>query len=156
MIKTKYDITLEIDEQKFELVYVNPSKSKQEDFKKTFETYNAVIEEVQDKQNEIEFLNTQISLNADLIDTLEDKDKKLKALGEQRKSIDKLKTLKDELKILGKKELDLDVLSKERFTICITGDGKEKLIKAIEDKSINYYELMDEIDNLVAKAKEKK
>ncbi len=156
MIRTHYNITLEIDDEKYKIIYTNPSKQKQEEFKKEFEEYQNLFENITDKQNEIEFLQTQMNVNSDFILALEDKDKKLKALNEQRANINALKKLKDELKALGEQSIDLNSLAKRRFSICVSGEDKDKLMGALEEKNISYYELMDEVDTQLAKAKEKK
>lgn len=156
MIKTRYKIALQIDEDTFNIEFVTPSKAKQEEFKKSFEQYDKIFEELNEKQNEVEFMQTTMELNKESIDSTDDKEQKLKLLNEQKKNLSTLKKLKEQLKQIGKKEINLDELAKSRFAVSTVGADKASLMAVIEQKNISYLGLMEEIESLVSKAKEKK
>jgi len=159
MIKTKYDVTIAIDEREFNVVLSEPKKQDKEELKalsesrlETFKLRDALSAKLAEKTEEYE-LNKQLLKEVGLVD-------KAKLLWEQKELNRELHTLRKELGDLdaGSASIDeaLESLFKKRFDLLVSGADKEALKSVVETHGVAYRELFVELGKLVAEEREKK
>lgn len=159
MIKTKYDVTIAIDEREFNVVLSEPKKQDKEELKalsesrlETFKMRDALSAKLAEKTEEYE-LNKQLLKEVGLVD-------KAKLLWEQKELNRELHTLRKEINDLdaGSASIDeaLESLFKKRFDLLVSGADKEALKSVVETHGVAYRELFVELGKLVAEVQEKK
>jgi len=159
MIKTKYDVTIAIDEREFNVVLSEPKKEDKEALKalsesrfESFKMRDALSAKISEKTEEYE-LNKQLLKEVGLVD-------KAKLLWEQKELNRELHTLRKELSDLDTQSTSIDEeleeIFKKRFDLIVSGTDKETLKNMVEIHGVAYRDLFTELGKLVAKAQEKK
>lgn len=159
MIKTQYEITLQIDEEKFSVTLRDPSTAQREELTNlskenlaAFEKRAVLAETLREKENEYE-LNKEIISCSSLIE-------KLPLLLEQKKATVEIGRLKKEIKevdeSLKNASNTLDALYEKRFDLLVGGTDKLRLKETVKQKGVLYSILFEHFAQLALEAKEKK
>ncbi|WP_170000345.1 hypothetical protein [Campylobacter sp. RM9328] len=154
-MRTKFPFTIEIDDEKYELLYTEHSKKQLKELENGFLV-------IANEANELKRLNEQIA-------SLEEKKaikKELAKLSEGKEKsdlsiqildlIDEITQLKVKVRELESKKFDIEELPKKRFDMSVSGTDIEALKLAVENKGISYLKLIQIIDEAIIKEREKK
>lgn len=152
MIKTKFDFTLEIDNESFSLEFKELGTKRGKELAKAFEKVKVKLDRASVLKDDIELLSEHKSILLSAKDNQE-------VSAELIEIINKIRAKKDELRALENDTSNIDELeslSKKRFEITISGAGLKDLQNCIKTKDISYIELMNAIDEAVAIERSKK
>ncbi len=159
-IKTKYSITIEIDDKPFSIVVSNKLTSIQQDeldevtqkHQQSFEKRDSLGAELNEAIEEFE-INKHILADADVIE-------KVKVVFEQKSLNKKIFRLKKEISELEKNITSvskaMEELFAKRYELGVNGADKVSLKKEIVDAGIGFGVIFSEIADEINKAKEKK
>lgn len=159
MIKTRYNLTLEIDNESFNITLSEPNAAQKEEMTLLANESSAIYEkrallqsELDEKIEEYE-LNKLLTKESGVID-------KVKLLLEQKKLNKEIYALHKCIAEIDKSNTNineaLNTLYKKRFDLLVSGADKVKLKEAIENKGVEYRVLFGALGKLVIEAKEKK
>ena len=154
-MRTKFPFTLEIDEDNFALEYKEPNKKQSKELMDEFSKIKGSADEFFALKDEIGVLEEKKSAKKEIATCL-DGDDKSAVIKEILALIDEIEAKSKQLKEYEKQNINLDEVSLKRFEISIGGDDFEALKKAVEEKGISYYALMNAIDETIAKERTKK
>ncbi|WP_169767241.1 hypothetical protein [Campylobacter curvus] len=154
-MRTKFPFTLEIDEDNFALEYKEPNKKQSKELMDEFSKIKGSADEFFALKDEIGVLEEKKSAKKELATCL-DGDDKSAVIKEILALIDEIEAKSKQLKEYEKRNINLDEVSLKRFEISIGGDDCEALKKAVEEKGISHYALMNAIDETIAKERVKK
>lgn len=161
MLKTRYEVTIELNEKKFVIVVSQLSAAQSELLKKE----SKKDEDVQKKYNSIHAQYQNIlsisTLNVEMLKELKDGDKeKLKILAEQKSLFVKSAALLKELHTLEGKLPDQEVknenIARQKFNYVVSGENKEALEQAILDSGLTFVKFNGYLNQLIKEAHEKK
>lgn len=158
-LRTKHETSLEIDDIAYKFTYKALNKEIQADLD-NFKNENITkYETVDEKRFELKQLKEIKTLNEEIVKDTTFLDK-AKIFFEQKELVKKISTLEKEIKNLEKdlKNIDdvLEEYHKKQFDLCVTGEGKVPLQKAIEDAGISYIVANIHIAEALKEAVEKK
>ncbi len=159
MIKTQYEITIEIDEDKFGITLREPNAAQREELTSlsqeniaAYEKKTALIASLREKETEFE-LNKEIISCSSLLE-------KLPLLLEQKRTMTEINSLKKEIETVDKSLKNangiLETLYEKRFDLLVSGGDKFRLKEVIKEKGVSYITLFEHFAQLAAEAKEKK
>ena len=164
-LRTKFNITIEIDDIYYKVTFKPVNKIIQEKLNLGRDESKAQYEDVDNKRlelketKELKFLNDEILKTHGEIGGIST-EQKTEILLENRKYISKISSLE---KLIAKKEKEvLDINSaienyyKQMFDECVSGEDRVKLQKLIEDEGIAYSVISVYLNEAVREIQEKK
>ncbi|MCX6076430.1 MAG: hypothetical protein NTW78_06015 [Campylobacterales bacterium] len=158
-ISTKYPVEIEIDETKYSVTVSEATKAQTNEIDVVSQGYKeelnkrAPIQEQLNEAREDFAINKEILAHGSVVE-------KVKVMFEQKALNKEIFRLERELEVIDKSSTNFgemleDIFSK-RFDLQVSGADKASLKKEIENKSIGYKNIFNEIGELVTKSKEKK
>lgn len=160
MIKTRFDISLEIDEKPFSVtVNDKPNQAQKQELEEISDKYSAEFAVRETLQFELEEKTNEFDINKSILEHGSVLEKSSVWL--VQKSLNKeIFALKAKLKELNKNISKLYELLEDgyrkRFDLLVSGVDKIALKKEITDKSISYQSLFEAMGKLIIKEEEKK
>lgn len=159
MIKTRYEIELEIDDTKFKVTLNEPNAAQKDEMKvlavessAVYEKRDALQSSLSEKKEEFE-VNKLLVKESGVID-------KVKLLLEQKSLNKEIFALKRDIDEIDKNTISInesiETLFAKRFELLIGGPDKTALKKVIEEKGINYRVIFETLSKLALDTKEKK
>jgi len=158
-LRTKHELSLVIDDVEYKFTYKSVNKKMQQQLDNLRKENISKFEIIDEKRaelnqlKELKALNDEITKDISLIE-------RTKKLLEQKDLVKKIYALEKELKALEDNTISIDEaieeIYKRYFDLCVVGDGKVVLEKAIEDLGISYTLINKYIDVALKKAIEKK
>lgn len=158
MITTRHNITININDEEFNVVIVEPSKTLKEMISKRLEQHNNLLDELNKKLSEREFVGETMNINKGLLQEGNFLDKANTWL-EQRKLLGDLRKLDIDIEDVSQKLKDLDGILEEVFKeklqeIIENGSERAQLFTVMNKYGISFQRLNDEImEQLKAKKK---
>ena len=164
-LRTKFDLTIEVDGSEYKLTFKPVNKIIQEKLDKNRNESKAQYETVDDKRNQLKEIKELKAVNDEILKTHGEiggisTEQKTEILLENRKYISKISSLE---KLIAKKEKEvLDINSaienyyKQMFDECVSGEDRVKLQKLIEDEGIAYSVISVYLNEAVREIQEKK
>lgn len=159
MIKTQYDIEIQIDSENFSVTLKEPNSAQREELAELSKERIGLYEKRSELVAAQDEKNGEFAINKELIScsTIVDK---LPLLFEQKKINSEINKLKREVEQVDKSLKDastvLGSLYAKRFDLLVSGAGKGALKKVVEEKGISYLLLFENFSKLAGEAKEKK
>lgn len=159
MIKTQYDIEIQIDSENFSVTLKEPNPAQREELAELSKENVGLYEKRAELATTLKEKNGEFEINKELISCSSLVDK-LTLLFEQKKINAEINKLKREIEQVDKSLKDassvLDSLYAKRFDLLVSGAGKGALKKVVEEKGISYLLLFENFSKLAGEAKEKK
>jgi hypothetical protein len=159
MIRTQFDITIEINDKPFVITAKRLSKAQDEAFRTRLEAITDAIKPDDERRAKVVELETEYEFAKELSGSLPLLQKP-KAIMEARELFRQLTAQKAELADMNKSIENLNKtfedVAKDRFEISISGEGKDELVRALGEHNIGYQEIMTAINEIVKEALEKK
>jgi hypothetical protein len=168
MIRTKYDITVQINEQEFRICVRDPNSKEKQLLEKLAREKTAIFEDDIAKEKELNAIKIEI----EEIKTLLETNKQLLKEGgitDKIKTLVENKSLAKKLTELEKKRLQnsvnlnslkiseaFEAVARERYEMLVSGADKNSLRAACEEQGVSLQQLWREIGDEVQKALEKK
>ncbi|NOQ31517.1 MAG: hypothetical protein GQ570_10370 [Helicobacteraceae bacterium] len=159
MIKTRYPIALEIDDQPFSIVVNEPTKAQQKKIGDIFDKSALEHSKRDSLQSELNETQNEFDINKQILseDDVNDRHSILLEQKAHNKRIPQiLKDITELDKTLTNMSETLNEAFAKRFDLLVSGNDKAALKKEIETKNINYQVLFNAISELVKKEKVKK
>lgn len=154
-IKTKYDVTLEIDDTSFDVTVSDPSPEQVEELKAMGEDDQIVSEQLQDLEDELAYKKEMFDINRTILADGSVVDK-AKTWFEQKTLAAEIFTLKTKHKALKKERGSLEGLYKRRFELIVSGTAKTALQAYIDRTGLSYIAVNGLITKKIQEAYEKK
>ncbi|QKG29728.1 hypothetical protein [Campylobacter sp. RM16187] len=154
-MRTKFPFKISIDDQEFSLEYKELNKAGVKALTDEIKSIKSKTDEIEAIKSDIQALEEKKSLDMKLIDALEGEEK-VAAIKEVKAAIAQICALNKKLKKAGEEELDIDVVAKKRFDMCVSGADAAALVSCIEAAGISYTSLIGEIDKAIEKERSKK
>ena len=155
-MKRKYNISLEIDGEKFSIEVHEPNKEQKKLLKQKAKEIQEKNKEYLQLKERVEKLQKRSRINEKLIDTEDEADVEL--LKDQRELLREIETLEEELK--GYKDIDVNAenekLFEYRYDLLVSGKDAHRLKDTIDKKAISYIELFVEMGERIKEAVKKK
>ncbi len=161
MIKTKHDVTIEIDDKSFKITVQDLNKEMKVKLDESRKEKASQFEAIDDKNFALAEMQEEHSLNAQLLeaDSL-DEMKKVEVIFEQKELNKKITNCKKEIQDLQLKTQTmneaLESHFEEAFDLCVKGENATSLKKKIDETGISYAVVFQEIKKLIAGSVEKK
>lgn len=157
-MRTYYDITLSIDDEKYAVRIRDLTKEENISYKKQmkkFEDENLEYARLTDEFNE---LSEDIALNQKIIENTEDEDVDIELLKEQKRLLKKLREVAPKLKAKDKDALVEEMNSKlfETLKLRLSKSGAKGYLAQIKEKNLDMMAVMMDVSKTIAKAREKK
>lgn len=169
MIQTQYKITLNIDEQEFNIVVAEPNATQKKSLELKADEQKKRLDELSELNLQREQLNLEvnnkeriISINTELLKTSSDGEKTAllkenKALSDDILSLKKqIASLSNELKKGESINADFEALMEYKAQLLLSGDDKDKLFELVKERGVSFSLLWQEISEAVLKASQKK
>lgn len=158
MIKTKHDVTIEIDGDSFKVTVSEITKEIKKQLDANAKNRAAEFEELDNKTFELKELEEEYTLNKQILSSSENSDVEL--LKEQKAMNKRISSLKKDISELQKNLISVaDAIEKnheEAFDLCVKGENASSLKKKIDETGISYSLVYKSLRELVSKAIEKK
>jgi hypothetical protein len=159
MIKTSYDLEINIDSEKFKITLSEPTAAQKKEMKSlgdekiaVYEKRNSLTNSLLEKKEEFE-LNKLLIKESGILD-------KVKLLLEQKSLNSEIYSLKREIQVCDKdvSSMDeaLDIMLERRFDLLVGGEDKTTLKGVIKTKGVDYRTLFDAFAVQVKESREKK
>jgi len=167
MLRTKYNITLEIDDEQFFIEVKEPSKTEKIKLEKHLEDKTSIFKKQIENEKEAETLTIEIEEAEELLNTNKELSResgiidKLSLLLENKKLTSKISELKKRRSSIEKIDIKamntaFEEVAKEKYEILVSGNDKEKLKEYMKNNGVSYSLLWEEMQKEVLKAHEKK
>lgn len=154
-MKTIFPFTLEIDEQKFSLEYVNLGKKNAQKIQKAQEEITKDLQAYEKATKDLELLEQEKDTKVALAGVSEDEQKQ-GLLIEVVSLLEQIAGARQSCEELSKKTLNFEDINTQIFNFCVKGQDLQKLKEAIANKEISYSLLLDEIGAEIKAQKKKK
>lgn len=164
-LRTKFEISIEIDGTEYKLVFKPVNKVIQEKLNSGRQETKAQYEDVDNKRAELKEKKELKAVNDEILKTHGEKggittEQKTETLLENRAYISEISALEKEIARLEKEVLDInsavEVYYKQMFDECVSGEDKIKLQKIIENEGIAYSVISVYLNDAARIAQEKK
>lgn len=168
MIQTKYDVTVQINDQEFKIAVRDPNRKEKLLLEKTAKDKTAVFENEIKKEKELNELKIELDECKNLFET----NKELLRDGGITSRIATLlenKSLAKKISELEKKRASYNIslnaqkideafesVAREKYDLLISGEDKATLLSACEEYGVSLQQIWQEIAKEAAKAMEKK
>lgn len=159
MIKTKYTVTVVVDDKEYKIIVSEPNKDQKEQMlalvgnqEKEREEYDSLSLTLNELENEFE-INKTIIAHGSITEKMSvcfDQKKLNKQIASSKKD------LAEKRKGLASIETVLEDAFKNRFNLLVSGEGKAELLKVIEESGISYNTVWMALGEEIKKSKEKK
>jgi hypothetical protein len=168
MIQTKYNITIQLNDDEFKIAVRDPSRKEKQFLEKLAKDKTAIFEDEMKKEREANSLKIELDEAKSLYETNKELLKeggitnRLATLLENKslaKKISELETKRASLAIninAQKIAEAFELVAKEKYELLISGDDKTALLSACEEQGVSLTQLWQEIAGEAAKALEKK
>lgn len=154
-MKTKFPFEINIDEAKFKLEYRELKKSEARALNDELGELKDTVETIKNLEREIALLEEAKEIKKEVASCLEGK-AKANALQDVLGIIDEISTKQKEIKEADKFKIDVDETAKKRFDLTLSGEDVEAFKAEIEEKGLNYIDVMRAIDAVIEKERSKK
>lgn len=159
ILRTKFNLEIKIDETNYEFVFSPINKTIEKELNSLQKESLKAFEKSDELKAEIIDLKEMKSLNDEILKD-ENYKNKSKIYDEQKELITNIRVKEKELKELGddreRVAKSIEEYYKKAFELCVNGEGKVALEKAVEENGISYGALHSTISQALAKAMEKK
>ena len=164
-LKTKFELSIEIDSVEYKLTFKPVNKIIQEKLDKNRKESKAQYETVDDKRNQLKETKELKAVNDDLLKTHGEiggigTEQKTEILLENKKYVSDISSLEKDIKTLEKEVLDInsavEQYHKEMFNECVSGEDIVKLKNTIEENGLSYSVIIVYINEALRLSQEKK
>ncbi|MGB3751873.1 MAG: hypothetical protein WA945_09925 [Arcobacteraceae bacterium] len=159
MIKTKFNISIEIDDKPFSISVQEPTKKQVEEMQEVSNKYKGEYEKLDASKNELKEAQNEFDINKQILEYGKVTEK-ASVWMEQKKLNKKIFTLKPQIteseRTITSISKMIEELLEKRFDLLVGGADKTSLKKECDDKGISFETIIAAIGKLVEKQKEKK
>lgn len=164
-LRTKFDISVEVDGDEYKLVFKPVNKIIQEKLNSGRDETKAQYEDVDNKKAALKEIKELKAVNDEILKTHGEKggigtEQKTEILLENKKYVSEISSLEKEIAKLEKEVLDInsaiEIYYKQMFDECVSGEDKVKLQKTIEDSGIAYSVIIVYLNEAMREIQEKK
>ena len=156
MIKTIYDVDINIDGDNFAIKIKEPTKAETQKIQDVAKDFLVDSKRKAKLSKRLESAKKEYELNNNILK----QNAKTKILKEQKELLKKIDKISDEIDKINDSEVSQSELVEKqlemRFEMLVSGNSKEKLHKIIQNKGISYITIFETIHKLIGEAKEKK
>lgn len=156
-IITSHNITIQIDELKFNITKRALTKKEAKEFGLQTKERIKKYKELDALNLELSQLESEFNINKCILED-GNKDDKSKIVFEQKELNKKIPALKKQIEQTDQNGLfnELESMSKDALMLTISGEDKDKLFEAVETKDISFIALSEEINEMVNQVVKKK